>query len=256
MNQRTYYQEVYWEQLQAARTGAPHPAPIADHIAVFRRHIPPSAAVLDVGCGAGITYAAALRQHVGQYVGVDLSLQALGQAHQQGIQGVQVDLAQPLPFAPAQFDAVVCMEVLEHLFDPAGLLGHIRTVLQPRGVLIVSVPNIAHLAHRIRLLGGKFVAGGAPQTADTPWCDPHIRFFTRRALQDLLCATGFTPVRTYGTATALLTSMPLLSGGLARLLGRQRLHRISDWFHPLGSWWPTLFAGHLIMVAHYDDKSI
>ena len=255
MKQRTYYKQIYWDQLQAARAGAPQSADIRDHIAVFRRHIAPSARVLDVGCGPGITYAPALRQYAGQYVGVDLSLHALRQAHQR-LQGVQVDLEQPLPFAGAQFDAVVCMEVLEHLFDPAELLRHIRAVLKPAGILIVSVPNIAHIAHRVRLLGGKFVAGGHPQTADTPWCDAHIRFFTRRALLDLLRATAFVPVRTYGTATALLTGMPVLSVVLGRLLGRQRLHQISDWLHPLGYWWPDLFAGHLIVVAHYGDETI
>lgn len=209
--------------------------------------------MLDVGCGAGGPYAQALARQAGLYAGVDLSRSALLQRGRGGLQGLQADLERPLPFAPGSFDAAVCFEVLEHLFDPAALLSDIHRVLKPGGILIASVPNIAHLPQRLRLLGGKFVAGGHPGTADTPWCDPHIRFFTVRSLHDLLARSGFRVIELAGTSTAFLTSMPVISVALARALGRERVRRASAWFEPLGRLWPALFAGHLIVVAHQEQ---
>ncbi len=254
MKQRTYYQQVYWDELKAtsASLGAPRDRASTDLARVFRQHLPHAVTILDVGCGNGSTYAPLLRQYARLYVGIDLSFHALQQAHR--FQGVSTDLEQSLPFRPDQFDIIVCMEVLEHLFDPLSLLHHMREVLQPSGLLIVSVPNTAHISHRVRLLGGKFVAGGHPQTADTPWCDPHIRFFTRRALHAMLQAAGFHPIATYGIDTALLTSMPILSVVLARMFGREQTRLLSHQFDVLGHWWPTLFAGHLVVVSRYGGK--
>ncbi len=74
------------------------------------------------------------------------------------------DISQGIPFPPASYDFVFCLEVLEHVPHPFGTLGEIHRVLKPGGVLIVSVPNPYHFkeiiwnAFRIRDRQGHFFA--------------------------------------------------------------------------------------------------
>lgn len=45
-----------------------------------------------------------------------------------------------LPFGPATFDAIVCLEVLEYVADPPAVLAEMRRVLRANGLLVMSVP--------------------------------------------------------------------------------------------------------------------
>jgi SAM-dependent methyltransferase len=89
--------------------------------------------VLDVGCGRK-PY-----QHLTpatRYVGVDLdtpATRALAAAD------FYYD-GRKLPFPDAGFDAVVCSQVLEHVFTPDAFLAEIRRVLRPAGVLLLATP--------------------------------------------------------------------------------------------------------------------
>lgn len=247
MKRRDYYEQTYWDRVRRSRPSAERRN--AGKLAkILTLYLPESAKILDIGCGDG-SGANIVQMPVSAYVGIDLSMTALKRARQVDVRPVMADVGLPIPFESAGFNVALCTEVLEHLFDPETLLDEVHRLLEPEGVLLISVPNIAHFPHRIRLLGGKFVAGGDPSTADRPWRDPHIRFFTRQALVNLLNSTGFSPVRTYGLGTSLLTGMPILSVLLARLFGPRTVERLSDVFEPLGRWWPSLFAGHILVIA-------
>jgi SAM-dependent methyltransferase len=54
------------------------------------------------------------------------------------------DLSQGIPFQPATYDFVFCLEVLEHVTDPFRTLAEMHRVLRPGGILVVSVPNPYH----------------------------------------------------------------------------------------------------------------
>src|SRR5438105_1902542 len=82
------------------------------------------------------------------------------------------DLDKDLPNLDGPFDVIVYGDVLEHLKDPAGLLGKMNGQLKPNGMVIVSVPNVAHLWVRWQLLRGKF------EYADRGILDrTHLRFY-------------------------------------------------------------------------------
>jgi SAM-dependent methyltransferase len=114
--------------------------------------------------------------------------------------------------ACAPFDVIICADVLEHLPDPETVLRDMHSLLSPRGWLIVSVPNgfgcfeigtfirdllwISGLRPRTR---GGLRRGRPPApapddgaaTADTLEIDPHLQFYTVRALRSLLNRAGF-----------------------------------------------------------------
>lgn len=66
-----------------------------------------------------------------------------------GFQGVQGDACAPLPFADASFDALVSKEGVEHFENQAAFLRECARVLRPGGLLVITTPNIMHLAARL-----------------------------------------------------------------------------------------------------------
>jgi len=95
------------------------------------------ARLLEIGCGTG----ANLREQKSQWttaVGIDLEFRAL--AYCRDLAVVQGDALAALPFADTTFDAVVLLDVLEHLADPGSLVRETGRVLRQGGVVVIMVP--------------------------------------------------------------------------------------------------------------------
>lgn len=103
--------------------------------------------VLDVGCGRGALGAALkadrpeLRVHGIEYVP---TVAAVAGERLDDVIAADLDGLETLPSHWEPFDAVICGDVLEHLRDPARILGVLRDCLAPDGALIASIPNIKH----------------------------------------------------------------------------------------------------------------
>lgn len=91
--------------------------------------------VLDVGCGRKPYRAWVVAT---RYVGVDIDTP---ETRSLGAADVYYD-GRVLPFGDATFDAVVCSQVLEHVFQPEEFLSEIRRVLRPGGKLVLAVPFV------------------------------------------------------------------------------------------------------------------
>lgn len=87
-----------------------------------------------------------------------------------------------------RFDAVIAADVLEHLRDPWACLRQVREYIAPEGVLVVSIPNVAHGAVIAQMLNGRF-----PYTEQGLLDRTHLRFFSRHDVDDLLLSCGFLP---------------------------------------------------------------
>ncbi|HVA70418.1 MAG TPA: class I SAM-dependent methyltransferase [Acidimicrobiales bacterium] len=83
------------------------------------------------------------------------------------------------------FDAILFGDVLEHLKDPLIALRESAKHLRPSGMVVISVPNIAHADVKLALIKGTFPYG------DTGLLDrTHIYFFTKEGLLDLVKEAG------------------------------------------------------------------
>lgn len=103
---------------------------------------------------------------------------------------------EPLPFAEDTFDAVTCLAVLEHVFDPFHAVRELRRVCKPAGRVVVGVPNVAGIKRRLELLRGKLPITSARFSFDEgAWDGFHLHNFTRASLDWLLRKEGLEPIR-------------------------------------------------------------
>lgn len=148
---KNYYRE--YEQMYLAQ-------PIMEAVAPHR-----SPLVLDVATGTGRLPLTMVRydRFQGRVVSIDLSREMLRQAAKNLYPySERVDFiwspAEDLPFADGTFDVVTCLEALEFMTDPKGVLGELARVLRPGGLLLVTQRQ------NTRLMPGKIWTSGEIQT--------------------------------------------------------------------------------------------
>ncbi len=118
--------------------------------------------VLDVGCGGGILTEAMARKGA-RVTGIDLSDKALKVADLHSLEsGVQVryesisaeDMAAR---EPAAFDVVTCMEMLEHVPDPAAIVRACATLVKPGGQVFFSTLNRNPKSYLFAIIGAEYL---------------------------------------------------------------------------------------------------
>jgi len=96
---------------------------------------------LDVGGAPGV-FAKMLAERGNEVVVVDASEAGVQKARDRGVRAYLVDVStEGLPFEDDSFDAVFCLETLEHLENPSFCIKEIKRVLKPDSPLICSIPN-------------------------------------------------------------------------------------------------------------------
>lgn len=149
--------------------------------------VPPGSRVLDVGCAAG-GFGLALRELKGcEVVGVDLNADDIAVAATRLDHAVVADATDPAALGPlGSFDVIILADVLEHLPDPrAALRDAIRPRLRPSGVIVYSIPNMAHVSVRLDVLAGRFAYTDLGLLDRT-----HLHFYDRTEVRDLFARSG------------------------------------------------------------------
>lgn len=124
--------------------------------------------VLDVGCGGGL-FSEALARAGAQVTAIDLAPELVKVARLHTLEsGVKVDYQVKAVEAlaeerPGTFDAVACMEMLEHVPDPAAIVAACATLLRPGGRLFLSTLNRTPAAFAMAIVGAEYVAGLLPK---------------------------------------------------------------------------------------------
>ena len=137
-------------------------------------------------------------------------------------QMVVANLDRETPPLERLYDVIVFGDVLEHLADPFRVLSELTRSLAPDGIVVASVPNVAHFVIRLSLLVGKF------EYIDRGILDHgHLRFFTERSLRALVADVGLSVERFTATPAPLYQVLPTrfhrpwLAHSLPRLMGYQ-----------------------------------
>jgi 2-polyprenyl-6-hydroxyphenyl methylase / 3-demethylubiquinone-9 3-methyltransferase len=125
-------------------------------------------AVVDIGCGGGIL-AESMATKGAKVTGIDLSEKALKVADLHSLEsGVQVRYemiaAEELAARePASFDVVTCMEMLEHVPDPAAVVQACATLVKPGGHVFFSTINRNPKAYLFAVIGAEYVLRMLPK---------------------------------------------------------------------------------------------
>lgn len=140
--------------------------------------------LLDVGTARG-ELTRLLSQQGLVVTGIEGNAQFATHARQACADLIELDLDERIPEFRQPFDVIVYGDVLEHLKDPLRVFTGLNTYLAPEGQVVVSVPNIAHIAIRLMLLFGYF------EYMDRGILDrTHLRFFTLRSFRSFLAQGG------------------------------------------------------------------
>ncbi len=125
--------------------------------------------VLDVGCGGGIL-AEAMARKGAEVLGIDLADKSLKvaqlhalEAEVTGLSYRQVAAEALAAEMPGEFDAVTCMEMLEHVPDPAAIVQACAALVRPGGWVFLSTINRNPKSFLLVIVGAEYVLGLVPR---------------------------------------------------------------------------------------------
>ena len=144
--------------------------------------------ILDIGCGTGAM--SKRLERWGRVVSADFSELALQFSRRRGLNHLVGADAMKLPFASGSFDALVAMDMLEHLPDDNAALQEFARVLKPGGRVLATVPAYPHLwsEHDLALM--------------------HFRRYIRPEMRERFIAAG---LRIEKLTHTMMTLYPLLT---------------------------------------------
>lgn len=149
----------------------------------------PAGSVLDVGGGVGATAAALKSEGYCDKIGVidlfapDVKQSGVDFSYSASLEDPEV--LQKIKRDQGRFDTILCLDVLEHLFDPWKIIRELEELLAEGGCIVASIPNVQHYSVVGPLLRGNWELKDAGILDRT-----HIRFFTRNGAIKLMTGSG------------------------------------------------------------------
>jgi 2-polyprenyl-6-hydroxyphenyl methylase/3-demethylubiquinone-9 3-methyltransferase len=153
--------------------------------------------VLDIGCGGGLV-SEPLARLGARVTGIDPTPDSIAVAQRHAsAQDLAIDYrasrAEDLVAAGESFDAVVCLEVVEHVPDVGAFIATIAPLVRPGGLLVLSTLNRTWKAYALAIVGAEYVLGWLPRGTHD-W----QRFVTPDELSRHVKAAGFATPRMSG----------------------------------------------------------
>lgn len=195
--------------------------------------------ILDVGAGTG-EFAVMLAER--GFAVTALERFPLVPEHEGKLEFHRIDLDAGLPALRGAYDWVLCADVLEHLRDPAALLGQLRALLTPGGRLVASLPNSGHWYFRLHVLAGSF-----PQHDKGLFDSTHLHFYMWDGWLGLFHRAGFSLKLVSLTTPPLELKFPRS----AHALWLRAANAVSA---ALAKCWMRLFAYQFIVEARPERR--
>jgi len=153
-------------------------------LALLEKHVAPGSRVLDVGAGSG-AFSRRLQDHGYKVIATDIDPRAWRAS---SVPFLATDAAHGLAERLDEpFDAVCCLEVMEHVENPWQLAREFARLLCPGGIALISTPNVGSFLSRVR-----FLRTGRFHQFDERDCDyGHVRPITDLEMRTLLQRAGF-----------------------------------------------------------------
>jgi ubiquinone/menaquinone biosynthesis C-methylase UbiE len=164
--------------------------------------------LLDTGCGEGLQLELAHKSLPTLHLaGIDISEERITRARKRLPEArLAVASAIRLPFESAQFTKVICSEILEHLPYPERVIQELARVLQPGGLVAISVPYRQRIPWDTCIHCGRLTSG-------------HINSFSEENMSALLDQVGFEVLSARGLKMMLL-SFPWIPYRIWKILSR------------------------------------
>ena len=222
-----YRREYYDQQAFKEVMGFPHhylndrdPVEVASIVPVLKllERFSVPGRLLDIGCGDGMFLRIA-REWGWDPCGVEPSSKAASEAQSAGIPVVNSPVTEA-ELEPHSFDAIVCLQVIEHVPDPISLLSCAHRWLKAGGVLLVSTPNVLSLERRQH---------GVGWVSFTP--PGHLVYFSIPSMRLALSKTGF--ARPHFFTNSVVIHPPSLSGAFKQFRSASAAQRPSSATGPI-----------------------
>tara|TARA_B100000315_G_C14593325_1_gene597161 strand:+ start:489 stop:1361 length:873 start_codon:yes stop_codon:yes gene_type:complete len=148
----------------------------------IKSYIDYSCKLLDIGSAFG--YFLNQAKSFYQVSGVEPSLFAAKYAQNKFGLNIINGTIHETPFKKSSFGIVTMWDVLEHLFNPLQVLNKVNNILRPKGLLVLSTPDVSSIAARIQ--------GNNWRLFDPPY---HLNYFSPHTIKVLLCDAGFKVIK-------------------------------------------------------------
>ena len=147
---------------------------------------PDAKSILEFGCGEAPLGAALKARQRCRVVGIELDPKAAAIARKRIDDVYEGDAREIVSILGEKFDWMIGGDIVEHLDEPWSFLSDLRHISTPGGHLLLSLPNLANASVVNDLLHGRFDYVYMGLT-----CVGHLRFFTRRTIEEMLTIAGW-----------------------------------------------------------------
>ncbi len=164
-----------------------------DVIDFIFRHNLPHERILEIGCAKGLT-GRIIRKlgKTSEYIGIEISEEATSEAKKHIDKVIVGDIEkinlEDYGIKKDSIDLILCLDVLEHLYNPWKVLSDLQEYLRYGGYLVASIPNVQNISIINSLVNGRWSYEEAGLLDST-----HIRFFTLHEIINMFSISGLSP---------------------------------------------------------------